>query len=200
MRIPRSLKPLDFGVSTSIELHHFSDASNSGYGQCSYIRYVNDNKVHCTLLAAKARVTPKKVVTIPRLELTAAVISVKMSTFLREELDITIDREYFWTDSLVVLGYTNNDARRFHVFVANRVQIIREVTKPEQWNYIKTEENPADHASRGLSVSGITSSNWLTWPSFLWQREIATPEIDKELQLGDPEVRIVRIKNKNGTN
>lgn len=73
----------------------------------------------------KARVAPTKVVTIPRLELTAAVISVAVSSMLKEELELRVDEEYFWTDSQVVLGYVSNEARRFHVFVANRVQRIR---------------------------------------------------------------------------
>lgn len=68
----------------SVELHHFSDASNQGYGQCSYIR----NKVHCTLIIIKARFAPTKVVTIPRLELTVAVISAAVSS-IKQELELT---------------------------------------------------------------------------------------------------------------
>lgn len=106
--------------------------------------------------------------TIPRLELTAAVISSSVSSMLKEELELKIDQEHFWTYSKVVLGYINNEARRFHVFVANRVQRIRDKTDPAQWHYIDTEQNPADHASRGLKVSELISSNWLTGPKFLW--------------------------------
>lgn len=99
---------------------------------------------------AKARVTPSKVTSIPRLELSAAVVSVKLSVMLKKELDMKIDQEFFWSDSRVVLGYINNDARRFHIFVANRVQLIRNNSDPSQWYYVDTSENPADHASRGL--------------------------------------------------
>ena len=56
-----------------IELDHFSDASTEGYGQCSYFRLVGTSEqVHCSLVMGKARVTPLKPITIPRLELTAA--------------------------------------------------------------------------------------------------------------------------------
>jgi len=189
VKIPRCLKPPGFGKPTIIELHHFADASSTGYGQCSYIRVVKDDEVYCTLLMSKAKVTPVKVVTIPRLELTAAVLSVRTSAFLKEELDLKVDKEYFWTDSRVVLGYINNEARRFHVFVANRVQMIRDVTEPHQWFYVNTESNPADHASRGLSASEISDSTWLTGPPFLWKRQIESENVDTELQLGDPEVR-----------
>lgn len=61
---------------------------------------------------AKARVAPMKIVSIPHLELTAT-ISAAVSKILREELDLRIDEENFWTDSQVVLGYIMNDARRF---------------------------------------------------------------------------------------
>ena len=85
-------------------------------------------QVHCTLLIGKSRVAPLKFVSIPRLELTAAALSVKISKMLKKELDIHVDDEIFWTDSKVVLGYINSDARRFKVFVANRVQQIRDHT------------------------------------------------------------------------
>ena len=45
---------------------------------------------------------------------------------LREELDIEINKEYFWTDSKVVLGYISNSSKRFNIFVANRIQFIHD--------------------------------------------------------------------------
>ena len=78
----------------------------------------------------KSRVSPTKVTTIPRLELSAAVVAVRTSDMLRRELEIQDLQEFFWTDSTVVLGYLNNDARRFQVFVANRIQRIKKSTKP----------------------------------------------------------------------
>ena len=68
-------------------------------------------------------------------------------------------RELFWTDSEVVLGYLSNDAQRFHTFVANRVQSIREYTTPDQWRKVHTKENPADKASRGLSTQELLRSH-----------------------------------------
>lgn len=148
INITRCYLPADFGEVVETELHHFSDASTSGYGQCSYLRVKNKKgEIHCSLVIGKARVSPTKVTTIPRLELTAAVVSVSISNMLREELRIVDGKEYFWTDSKVVLGYINNDARRFHTFVANWVQKICHCTNPQQWRYVPTDENPADGAS-----------------------------------------------------
>lgn len=193
--IPRCYHPYDFHNIVRVELHHFSDASCVGYGACSYLRFKNDkDEVHCSLVLAKARVAPSKVKSIPRLELAAAVVSTKVSVMLKGELDIAIDEEVFWTDSKVVLGYINNDARRFHIFVANRVQLIRDNSDPSQWHYVDTAENPADHASRGLRASDIHSTNWLRGPKFLWESKLLlTPSAPSELLVGDPEVKTIQV-------
>ena len=150
LKILRCYKPNNFGKPKSIELHSFSDASISGYGHCSYVRMVNDQqKGHCSLVMAKSQVTPLKPVTVQGLELTATVVSTKISAFLRKELKYGCVPECFWTESKVVLGYISNEARRFHPFVANRVQGIRDHTSPDKWHYIDTKDNPADDASRG---------------------------------------------------
>ena len=131
-KIHRCYKPDNFGDVMSVELHSFSDSSVNGYGQCSYLRMVNNrDEVHCTLVMAKSRVTPLKPVTVPRLELTAAVVSTKISSFLQKELSYEDMNEFFWTDSKVVLGYISNEARCFHTFVANRVQEIRDQATPD---------------------------------------------------------------------
>ena len=109
-------------------------------------------------------------VTIPRLELTAALVSALMSKTLKKELQPQIDGEYFWTDSQMVLSYINSDTKRFHTSVANRVQKIRQITQPNQWHYVSTEENPADHASRGISVTKLLASNWFSGSDFLWSQ------------------------------
>ena len=128
------LQPTDFGQIVEYTLHHFLDISETGYGQASYLRLVNENEdVHSCLIFGKSRVAPVKYVSIPRLEVTATTFSlVKVSDMLRRELDIPVASEEFWTDSQVVLGYVSNEARRFKTFVANRVQFITEITKVEQ--------------------------------------------------------------------
>ena len=103
--IPRCFKPDNFNRVIRTELHHFSDASMESYGQCSYLRLVNeDGRIHCAFVMGKSRVAPLKPVTIPRLELTAAVCSVRVSEQIHRELDYPVDQNFFWTDSKVVLG------------------------------------------------------------------------------------------------
>ncbi|XP_063436812.1 uncharacterized protein LOC134718246 [Mytilus trossulus] len=193
--IQRCVKPKNFGNITVCELHHFSDASTLGYGQCSYLRLIDENGlIHCTLLMGKARVTPRRLLTIPRLELSAAIVSIRISQLLKQELQYENITEWFWTDSNIVLGYIANDNRRFHVFVANRVQQIREHSSPTQWKYVDTKENPADVASRGASANDLVkNSNWFTGPKFLWTLQSFDADANKpDLSLNDPEIRIVK--------
>ena len=120
----------------------------------------------------KSRVTPKKYVTIPRLELVAAVLSVKIEVLLRRKLYIEWKNETFWTDSKVVLGYMNNNTKTFKIFVANRIQQIHEGSNVSQWRYAPSKMNPADDASRGLDANKNTSSSkCFKGPEFLWHNE-----------------------------
>lgn len=147
---------------------------------------------HCSFVICKARVTPLKPVTIPRLEPTVALLSVRVSTSLWEELEYDQITEVFYTDSQVVLDYIKNDARRFHVFVANWVQKIRENSTPDQWKYIETKENPADESSRGLPPQDlVNNSRWLSRPSFLRERELPyrNEEVNIDISQDDSEVK-----------
>ena len=190
LRIPRCYQPENFGTLTDVQLHHFSDASQLGLGQCSYLRLKDDQGiVHCSLVMGKARVCPLKVINIPRLELSAAALSVKLARFLSRELDYNSVIEHFWTDSEVALGYINNDAKRFHVYVSNRVQQIRNYASTDQWHYVSTKENPADYASRGISAAQLQTSMWFTGPKFLWERDVFLEEEIPEVSEDDPEVK-----------
>ena len=110
----------------------------------------------------KLGVSPTKSVSIPRLELTAAALSIKVSSMLRRELTIhpTI-KEYFWTNSEVVLSYVNKDAKSFIICAANRVPLIREKSDGNQWMYVDSRSNPADASSPGISLSNQEKVNEL---------------------------------------
>ncbi|XP_033102417.1 uncharacterized protein LOC117105401 [Anneissia japonica] len=127
--------------------------------------------------------------TIPRLELSAAVLET-----IRKELEIPVEGVIFWTDSTSVLQYFRNESRRFHTFVANRIEKIHAVSDPSQWRYVDTKSNPADEGSRGIHACEITEDcRWLRGPEFLWKADTEWPimpvSIDnKDLEFKTPPV------------
>ena len=191
LEVPRCIKPVELGVIADYELHLFSDASFSGYGCCAYLRMTDEEgRIVVTLLMAKSRVTPLRQMTIPRLELSAAVTAVKVACFLRRELSHLDLSLHFWCDSKVVLGYIANEAKRFHVFVANRIQFIRDHSDPAQWHFVGTKSNPADLVSRGLSAKELVASKmWQQGPEFLHYQSYIIEESEPEVDPKDPEVK-----------
>jgi hypothetical protein len=192
--IDRCLRPENLGDVVESQLHHFSDASTKGYGAASYLRTIDKlGQVHCALVIGKSKLNPLKTLSIPRLELAAAVVAVKLDKHVRRELEIAVQESYFWTDSTLVLQYIKNEDKRFLTFVANRVALIHSGTSPEQWKYVDTANNPADDASRGISAEELLSGGrWLHGPDFLWSsptnwptQPAAIPQISDQ----DPEVK-----------
>ena len=186
--VPRCYKAGFDGCNPLIELHIFCDASTKGYGACSYLRYSDENNSSSTLVMAKSRVAPLRPITIPRLELQSAVTGAKVAHFLMKELQYTNLATFYWTDSMAVLGYINNDSRRFHTFVCNRVEKIRELSNPSSWKYIPSSLNPADMISRGSTVEEMNHSSWLCGPDITALNQ-KPPEVVPDPDLNDPEVR-----------
>ena len=74
-----------------VQLHVFSDASEYGYGACAYLRIADKTGViTCQLVLGKSRVAPLKMHTLPRMELTAAVVGARLATQCTENLEMPI--------------------------------------------------------------------------------------------------------------
>ncbi|KAL8579332.1 hypothetical protein ACOMHN_010916 [Nucella lapillus] len=184
-----------------VEFHHFADASTVGYGECSYLRILDDKgKPYCAVVMAKSKVAPIRPVTVPRLELQAAVLSVKIAQFLQEEFEGLNAQHHFWSDSKIVLGYLYNKTKKFHTFVANRVQQILDFSEPQQWHYVPSKDNPADHASRGLSVTEMKDSNWHSGPEFLKHDPVVYEVPEVAVTSDDTEVKVypTKVKDEKG--
>ena len=170
LQIKSCLKPSEF-KAISYELHFFSDASLRCYGSCCYLRMGDNAGYHyCSFIIGKARVAPLKAVSLPRLELTAAVLSVRLYLLVTKELDLPNCNCVFWTDFTATLQCIQNNIKRFPVFVANRLAIICEYTSTNSWKYVPSKLNPADFATRGISAELFSHSHaWLQGPSFFWK-------------------------------
>lgn len=152
LSLPRWTKTL----STS-ELHAFCDASESAYGAVVYLR--TDSGIY--LLAAKSRVAPLAVMTIPRLELKGAVLLAELIEKIQSALDLQQLNVFCWCDSKVTLHWIQGDQTKWKPFVRNRTAFIRERTSVNHWFYVSTKENPADMVSRGCTFDELRDSTWL---------------------------------------
>lgn len=198
--ISRPFTPRDFGKVETVELHHFADASEGhGYGTASYLRFINERgRIHNSFVMGKSRVRPlRSGISVPKLELTAATLLIKMNELITRELEgrIAINSVTFWTDSAIVLRYIYNESRRFVTFVANRAAVIREASSPSQWRHVRSEVNPADYASRGIKATETEKLKlWKHGPNFLWRDsdEWSQQPPDLNLDLADHDEGVKR--------
>lgn len=160
LQIPRWF---NFNPDDRIELHGFADSSELAYAAAIYVRVIRkDGSVSTCLLTAKTRVSPIKQITLPRLELCAAQLMVKLMVKVQEALNFQNVPTFGWTDSTVVLAWLSDYPRRWKTFIANRTSYIINIMPACQWRHIKSKENPADLATRGIS-SGDLINNSLWW-------------------------------------
>ena len=193
INVKRCYKPASFEEVNQVQLHHFSDASQYAYGAASHWRLVDaDGNVHCSLVIGKSRLAPLKAITIPRLELSAAVVSVKLDSMIWRELDLPIGESVFWSDATSVIQMIQNQTKRFQTFVENRLSVIHDGSSPGQWRYVDSKSNPADDVSRASTAEQlIQNERWLNGPAFLWSSEDKWPSRITVAELSDehPEVK-----------
>lgn len=155
------------------ELPIFSDASQRAISAIAYLKMYSINGYHhVSFIHGKAKVAPSQGHTITRLESCAAVLATKHKDTMMQHLSIPIDSIAMYTDSRVVLGYINNEHRRFYVYVGNRVDMIRHSTTADQWNYVSSEDNPADIGTRSIPAGEIGHGAWLQRPSILKKKDV----------------------------
>ena len=166
----------------TIELHVFGDASLDAFAVVAYLCAVYDDGTRTVrFVVGKARVSPIKPLTIPKLELQAALTAARIKRQLCSELTFDIATVYMWSDSATVIQWIRSSHKRQPVFVANRVSEILEHTTVDQWHHVPGDQNPADHATRGLSASDLLDSTWIKGPTFLvddtkWPKEFRPVE------------------------
>ncbi|XP_071640893.1 uncharacterized protein [Temnothorax longispinosus] len=185
LRIPRWT---GLGTDTShAEVHGFADASNAAYAAVVYLRVVSsDGHVTITLLIGKSKVAPLKPLSVPRLELSAALLLAELMALVRDSLGYAFP-EFCWTDSEIVIAWVTNHPSRWKTFVANRVTEIQSLLPRSEWRHVSTAENPADCASRGIFGDEIVDHDlWWRGPPWLQFENAEWPSGDRTLSSTAP--------------
>ncbi|KAH9633686.1 hypothetical protein HF086_009020 [Spodoptera exigua] len=195
-KIPRKLTCPD---AKSYEIHGFCDSSEVAYGAVVYLRVVQASRVNVFLVCSKARVVPLKRISLPRLELCAAVLLSDIYKYVRDIYlsQIKIDNVFMWSDSTIVLSWLRSPSSRWATFVANRVSHIQDITPMECWHHVSSGDNPADICSRGQFPSEIlVNSLWWAGPWWLSHDETNWPinSTNRPAQLTTGEESIVRAE------
>ena len=177
VQVPRCYRVNEKRVAAT-SIHTMVDASLLAYAAVSYVRHeYEDGEVTVQFAAAKAKVAPTKATTVPRLELMAAVLGLRLARKVSELLDIPFENCTLWTDSKDVICWIQGQSRRYKTFVANRVLEIHEKSNPRQWRHVPTELNCADDATRGLHARVLTIEHrWFRGPEFLYENEGGWPQ------------------------
>ncbi|XP_068215885.1 uncharacterized protein [Palaemon carinicauda] len=168
---PRSLKVIPWESATLVQMHLFSDASIMALEVMAYLG-VSD---------------PWRNVSVPRLELSAAVLAVRLGSAILTMIDFRVDGVYYWTDSTTILRYIRNDQARYQTFVTNRVSMIREGCDQKEWN-------PADDATHSKQ-----SKRWRQGPEFLLKEECFWPTELAQMSDGVEGVEVKREIGPKGT-
>ena len=79
------------------------------------------------------------------------------------------------------------------MYVGNRVERIRKSLTPDQWNYVPTNANPADTATRSLTAAQLGSSSWIQGPVFLMNEPTITQDFPLTHPEDDVELRPIQI-------
>ena len=160
IRIPRWL---GFVPDAKYEIFGFCDASQMAYAACVYLKTTVQNRTEIRLLQAKSKVSPiKPMLSIPKLELCSALLLARLTVKLQRALDLPSSEIFLFIDSQDVLFWLREHPSKWSsVFVRNRCSKIHNKVPEAFWSHVRTHENPADCASRGISPEQL--QNFSLW-------------------------------------
>jgi len=130
----------DFGL----ELHGFADASICAYAAVVYIRTIHSlDQFGATLLTCKSTVAPLKTVSVPKLELCAAILLARTLKYVMTAVNLSSAPVYCWSDSMITLAWIRQHPRTWKTFISNRVSKIQTSLLQAKWLFVRSQDNPA---------------------------------------------------------
>ena len=187
LSFPRCIQPkLNMGEPILVI---YCDGSKEAFGACAYVRWKVGPERFCAILViAKNRIAPARRITIPRMELCGAVIAVKLRKTIEQEIDIEFDRVMHITDSTIVRNQIESDSHEFATFTGNRIAEIQSKSKPDEWWWTPSKENPAVLITRAANPNDLgedslfqTGPEYLKRDTSLWHEHISQSQSPNEL-------------------
>ncbi|UYV78825.1 K02A2.6-like, partial [Cordylochernes scorpioides] len=170
IKIPRYLNSSSSEIE-ELQLHGFCDASLNAYSAVFYLKTrFKIQKIKINLITSKTKVAPLKTITIPRLELSAALLLAQLNQVILESFPFQPDKTFLWTDSQICIDWIRSDASRWKAFVLNRVSSIQNLTQITDWFHVSSQDNPADCASRGIMPQDLVNHR-IWWRGPIWLQE-----------------------------
>ncbi|KAE9412428.1 hypothetical protein Angca_002038, partial [Angiostrongylus cantonensis] len=184
-KVVRNLDGFEICISRCVaELEHeaklilFADASRQCMATCAYLLSNN----HSFLLMGNSKLQSSNyVTTIPKLELNAVTVAVRLAYSIRTALKnhISIQEILIMSDSEIALSWLRspNLGKSVGVLVKNRIKEIRRIDKALhiliRFAHVPADQNPADCATKGLSKSHLKSHYWWTGPNFIRESDLS---------------------------
>ncbi|XP_047040011.1 uncharacterized protein LOC124644582 [Helicoverpa zea] len=189
--VPRWIKTQENSI---IEFHGFCDASVEAYACVVYARTKHSQEA--ILVAGKSKLIPhRKAITLPRTELCGALLLAKLMSKITSSISCPYET-YGWCDSMVVLGWIHGDSTRWTPFVSNRINAIKQIMPSDNWRYVKSAENAADCASRGLTASQLLEHPlWWHGPAWLLSLDMKKEQNQQPMYTTEEEKRKIKQVN-----
>ena len=170
IRVPRWI---GFSSGCLVEVHGFGDASKDAMAATMYTRIIYSDSCCMNLIISKTKVAPIKIQTIPRLELCAAVMLVKLVHSMSEALNLSHYPIHLWSDSKDTLAWIKSSPHLWQTFISHRIAEIQSLLPNAQWHHIDGSINPADPATKGISTKRLSNANiWWHGPDFLTENNL----------------------------
>ena len=151
----------------------FRDASDEAYAAVLYIRNTyNSSQVIIRLVKASSKLAPKKTLSVPKLELNAALLSSRVDAATQSCITHPIHQRFIWTDSSTGRNRIRATASFYQIFVSNRIREIQTLTETEEWRFVPGRLNTADTATRSAIGEEVWPNFWQDGPEFLLQTRI----------------------------
>ncbi|GMS93881.1 hypothetical protein PENTCL1PPCAC_16056, partial [Pristionchus entomophagus] len=158
---------------TDIESFHLTIPRYSGMS--------SSNEIHLVAFADASKLAMGAVIYLNALVIAHSLLRYVVDAIQKEFPD-SIIHTHVYSDSAIALFWNLNDTNKKNngTFVSNREKSIREMentlssTRNVHYHsakYVRTDANPADHITRGLSANELNDPNHMWWRGAPWMKD-----------------------------